>query len=169
MRTLTSTARGRKYASVTAAVVTLAITLAPSALIVAIIAIGALGELEYSRVGAPAVLMFLGAAAAAGYLVHSGLTRAWAEPGRRPADVWIAFTAALTVLLVGVALVPVLIVLVNVDSDHSLADRAFIVELMWLVGHLGVGGLAFLVARWVFGLPRETAAGSTPEPLGRET
>ncbi|MGI9646935.1 MAG: hypothetical protein ACR2OI_00285 [Acidimicrobiia bacterium] len=153
----TSSVRGRKYLSVGAAALAMAITAAPSALIVAIIAIGALGEMEYSRLGAPAVVIFLGMAVATGYLVYDGLTRAWSEPGRRPADVWIAFVAALTVLLIGVAVIPVVIVFVAVDSDHSLSDRAFMVELMWLIGHLGAGFIAFLIARWLFGGPREVA------------
>jgi hypothetical protein len=156
MTATTATSRGRKYAAVVTAALALAVTAAPSALIVAIIAIGALGELEYSRLGAPAVVIFLAMAAATGYLVNQGLARAWSEQGRRPADVWIAFVAALTVLLIGVALIPVFIVFIAVDSDHSLSDRAFMVELMWLIGHLALGLLAFGVARSLFGTPRGT-------------
>lgn len=144
---MTATATGRVVAAAGAGLTTLLLTLAPSALVVAIITIGALGEIEYSRLGPVAVLLFVAIAVATGYLVYRGLERVWSEPGRRPADVWIAYLVALTILLVGVIIIPVAVVFVTVDSDHGLSDRALLVDALWLAGHLGFAALAWVAAR----------------------
>lgn len=156
---MTETSGGRIIAAGAAGLVTLLLTLAPSALLVAVIALGALGEPGYARLGPAAILGFVGIAILAGYLVHRGLERVWSEPDRRrPADVWIAFVVFLTILLVGVILIPVLIVFIAVDSDHGLADREFLVEVLWYSGHLALVALAWTAARSVANPDR-------PDPL----
>lgn len=162
---MTSSPTGRTVASIGAAIVTLLVTLQPSALIVAIIAIGALGEIEYARLGPAASLLFLAVATATGFLVNRGLQRSWSEPDRRPADVWIAWIVALTILLVGVILIPIGIVFIAVDSDHALSDRAVLVEVLWFAGHLGLVAVAYITARSLFNTTRtDTAATVTAPP-----
>lgn len=161
---MTSTPTGRAIAAAAAGVATLLFTFAPSALIVAAIAIGALGEIEYARLGPVATLLFLAMAVVTGYLVNRWLQRAWTEPGRRPADVWIAYIVALTILLVGVISIPIIIVFIAVDSDHSLSDRAAMVELLWFGGHVGLAALAFSVARGLFNTKRPEAETSVTTP-----
>lgn len=78
---MTETSGGRIIAAGAAGLVTLLLTLAPSGLLVAVIALGALGEPGYARLGPAAILAFVGIAILAGYLVHRGLERAWSEPG----------------------------------------------------------------------------------------
>jgi len=156
---MTETKRGRTFTATGAGVVTFIVTFFPSALVVAIIALGAIGEAEYARLGPAAILGFVGIAILAGYLVHRGLERVWSEPDRRrPADVWIAFVVFVTILLVGVILIPVLIVFIAVDSDHGLTDREFLVEVLWYSGHLALLALAWMAARSVANTDR-------PDPL----
>lgn len=152
---MTGTPGGRIVAAAAAGLVTLALTLVPSALLVAIIALGALGEPEFARLGPATILMFVAVAALTGYLVHRALDRVWADPRtRRPADVWIAFVAALTILLVGVFLLPVVVVFIAVDSDHGLSEREFLVNALWFAGHVGLAMIAFLAARALFNVDR---------------
>lgn len=152
---MTETHRGRIIAATGAGVLTFLLTALPSALLVAIIALGALGEPEYARLGPSGILGFVAIAVVAGYIVYRGLGRVRSEPDRRrPADVWIAFFVFLTILLVGVVLLPVLIVFITVDSDHGLSDRELLVEVLWYAGHLGLLTLATLAARSVFNSPR---------------
>lgn len=152
---MTETKNGRLIASGLAGLATLVITFAPSALLVAIIALGALGEPEFARLGPAATLGFVAIALFAGYLVYRGLERVWSEPDRRrPADVWIAFVVFLTILLVGVILIPVLIVLITVDSDHGLSEREVLVEVLWYSGHIALVAIAYLVARALYNIQR---------------
>ena len=152
---VTQTKAGRRVAAIGAGIVTLALTLAPSALLVAIIALGAVGEAEFARLGPMATLAFVAIAVMAAALVDRGLRRVWAEPGRRrPADVAIALVVFLTIMLVGVVLLPVLIVFFTVDSDHSLADREVLVTVMWFAGHLALVAIAYGVSRWLFDVNR---------------
>lgn len=152
---MTGTTAGRLAAAGGAGLVTLVLTLAPSALLVAIIALGAIGEAEFARLGPLATLGFVAIAVFVGALVDRGLRRVWCEPTRRrPADVWIAFVVALTILLVGVILIPVLIVFITVDSDHALSDRELLVNLLWFGGHLALVVLAWLAARALFNIDR---------------
>jgi hypothetical protein len=161
---VTSTRTGRVIAATTAGIVTLLLTLAPSALIVAAITIGALGEIEYARLGPAATLLFVVVAAGTGYVVNGWLRRAWSEPGRRPADVWIAYVVALTILLVGVILIPILIVFITVDSDHSLSDRAALVEVLWFAGHITLAILSYFIARSLFNTKRPAATPGVTSP-----
>lgn len=62
---------------------------------------------------------------------------------------WIAFVVFLTILLVGVILIPVLIVFITVDSDNGLTEREFLVEVLWYSGHLALVALAWMAARSV--------------------
>jgi hypothetical protein len=156
---MTETSRGRIIAASAAGLVTFLVTFFPSALLVAIIALGALGEADYARLGPAAVLGFVAIAVFAGYLVHRGLSLVRSEPGRRrPADVWIAFVVFLTILLVGVILIPVLIVFIAVDSDHGLTERELLVEVLWYSAHLALVALAWMAARSVANTDR-------PDPL----
>ncbi len=157
---MTEKSRGRIIASAAAGLATLLLTLVPSALLVAIIALGALGEAEFARLGPVAVLGFVTIALGSAYLVNRWLQRAWSEPSRRPADVWIAFAVALTILLVGVVLIPVLIVLITVDSDHGLSDRELLVDVLWFSGHLGLAAVAYFAARALFYTKRPDALAS---------
>lgn len=151
----TGTRAGRLLAAGGAGLVALALTLAPSALLVAIIALGAVGEADFARLGPPATLGFVGIAIFAGVLVDRGLRRVWSEPTRRrPADVGIAFVVFLSILLVGVILLPVLIVFVTVDSDHSLADREALVTVLWFGGHLALVAVAYAASRPLFNVER---------------
>ncbi len=147
---MTETRRGRIIASAVAGLATLLLTSAPSALLVAIIALGALGDAEFARLGPVAVSGFVAIAVGSAYLVNRWLQLVWSEPGRRPADVWIAFVVALTILLVGVVLIPVLIVEIAVDSDHGLSDREPLVDALWFWGHLGLAVIAYFAARALF-------------------
>jgi hypothetical protein len=152
---MTETRVGRLAAASGAGLVTLMLTLAPSALLVAIIALGAIGEAEFARLGPLATLIFVAIAVFAAFSVDRGLRRVWSDPiRRRPADVWIAFVVALTILLVGAILIPVLIVFVTVDSDHALADRELLVNSLWIGGHVLVVVLAWLGSRSVFNVER---------------
>lgn len=156
---MTETPTGRIVAAGAAGLLTLVLTLAPSALLVAIIALGALGEAEFARLGPTAILLFVVVATFAGYLVHRGLEQVSAKPRtRRPADVWIAFVVFLTILLVGVILIPVVVVFITVDSDHGLSDRELLVSVLWLAGHAGLVAIAYLTARALFRVDR-------PDPL----
>ena len=152
---MTETKTGRLAAAGGAGFVTLVLTLAPSALLVAIIALGAIGEAEFARLGPLATLMFVAIAFFAATSVDRGLRHVWSDPTRRrPADVWIAFVVALTILLVGVILIPILIVFITVDSDHALSDRELLVDLLWLGGHLALVVIAWLAARALFDVER---------------
>ena len=152
---VTQTRAGRLVAAGGVGLVTLALTFAPSALLVAIIALGAVGEAEFARLGPPATLTFIAIAVLAAVLVNRGLRRVWSEPTRRrPADVWIAFVVFLTILLVGVIVLPVLIVFITVDSDHSLADREVLVYVLWFGGHLALVAIAYLASRALFNVDR---------------
>ncbi len=152
---MTGTPTGRIVAAAGAGLLTLVLTLAPSALLVAIIALGAVGEAEFARLGPAAILVFVAVAALAGYLVHRGLEQVWAKPRtRRPADVWIAFVVFLTILLVGVILIPVLVVFITVDSDHGLSDRELLVTVLWFAGHLGLVAIAGIAARPLLNIDR---------------
>lgn len=151
----TRTRAGRLMAAGGAGLVTLALTFAPSALLVAIIALGAVGEAEFARLGPLATLGFVAIAVLAAVMVDRGLRRVWSEPARRrPADVAIAFVVFLTVLLVGVILLPVLIVFITVDSDHSLADREVLVHGLWFGGHLALVAIAYVASRALFNVER---------------
>ena len=152
---MTETQTGRLIASGLAGLATFVITFTPSALLVAIIALGALGEPEFARLGPTATLGFVAIAAFAGYLVNRGLQRVWSEPDRRrPADVWIAFVVFLTILLVGVILIPVIVVFITVDSDHGLSDREALVEVLWYSGHIALVAIAYLAARALYNIER---------------
>ena len=159
---MTSSDRGRTIAAVLVGTATLVLTLAPSALIVSIIALGSLGQAEFARLGPVAILGFVVLAVGTAYLVKRWLERAWGEPGRRPADVWIAYVVALTILVFGTILTPVLTVLIAVDSDHGLSDRELLVGVLWGAGHIGSAALAYLAARALFSVKRpETIRVST--------
>jgi hypothetical protein len=122
----------------------------PSALIVAVISLGALGEPEYARLGPAAILGFVVIGALAGSFVYRRLDLAWSDMRRRPADLWIAFAVMAAILFVGVLVIPALIVFITVDSDHGLAERASLVEILWYTLHGGLVVLAFLAGRWLF-------------------
>ena len=66
---MTSSDRGRTIAAVLAGTATLLLTLAPSALIVSIIALGSLGQAEFARLGPVAILSFVVLAVGTAYLV----------------------------------------------------------------------------------------------------
>ena len=152
---ITQTRAGRLVAAGGAGLITLALTFLPSALLVAIIALGAVGEAEFARLGPLATLGFVAIAVLAAVLVDRGLRRVWSEPARRrPADVGIAFVVFLTILLVGVILLPVLIVFITVDSDHSLADREPLVHVLWFGGHLALVAIAYAASRSLFDVER---------------
>ena len=80
---MTGTSRGRLIAAGLAGLATFLLAFAPSALLVAVIALGALGEPDFARLGPAATLGFVVIAVFAGYLVYRGLERVWSEPGRR--------------------------------------------------------------------------------------
>jgi uncharacterized membrane protein len=152
---MTETRAGRLALAGAAGLVTLMLTLAPSALLVAIIALGAVGDAEFARLGPLATLGFVAIAVFAGYLVDRGLRRVSSEPSRRrPADVGIAFVVFLTILLAGVILIPVLIVFITVDSDHGLSDREPLINVLWFGGHLALTVIAWLAARALFNIER---------------
>lgn len=123
----------------------------PSFVIVLAVHSGALGMAPGNRmiVMAFAIIVFL--AAMIGYLLQKALTAVDAHPGRTRADAWVAFYVTVTVVIVGAAAAPNLLVVAMVKSDRSLSSHGVWFFFWWLTAHTLVGVIAYGLGRLAFG------------------
>lgn len=129
-------------ASIIAGVVTFVLIGLPVAAIQAAAATGSVGSIGATRLGILAGLTNLVLAVGSGAMVYRAR-----RAGMRPGALWSTWFIGLVVAVVGTWLVPLIMVFTMVDSDHSLAERGWLIALVWVVAYAIVAAVALFPTR----------------------
>ena len=103
-------------------------------------------------------------AAGAGVALHRALDAVDVHPGRTPADAWVAAYVGATIFIIGTVAIPVVMLMVMVNSDRSLQDSGAWFFVVWTVAHALIAAAALGLARLAFGRSTE-AADKEAEPV----
>lgn len=124
---------------------------APSALVLSAVVQGSIGEMPRRGFGLMTFGVIAAVAGAAGHALRRALETVDADPTRRKADAWVAGYVGTTVLVVGSFAVPILMLMVMVNSDRSLQESGWWFYAVWTTGHLLLALAAWAVGRLAFG------------------
>ncbi len=120
---------------------------------------GSIGTVPQLWLLAVVALVVIGAISlATGRLLRRALNRTDATPGRAKADAWVAFYVGAVIIVIGTYAIPVGMLSIMVNSDRSLQDNVTWFFVTWIVLHLTIGAIAYLLGRLAYGRdPRPTA------------
>lgn len=132
---------------------------------------GSVGDLSEVRLLGVGVAYSVGLAAFSGWLMTVALRRAERSPRLGRLDPWGAYAVGIGVYNLALTAVPaIMYALLLTDENASLRDRAWLVYLLWIGGHVGAAVVSLLAARGFLGrrLAPDTAdvANDVPDALG---
>ena len=122
---------------------------------------GSIGTVPQLWLLAVVALVVIGAISlTTGFSLRRALNRADATPGRTKADAWVAFYVAMVIIVIGAYAIPVGMLTIMVSSDRSLQDNVPSFFVTWIVLHVIVGAIAYLLGRLAYGRDPKPAATS---------
>ena len=127
--------------------------------------VGDLSEIDLIGLG----LLYAGAVAAtAGWLMVIALRRAANSAQLGRLDPWGAYAFGVGIYNLALTAVPGLIYgLLLIDENRSLRDRAWLVDLLWVGGHLVAAAVSVIAARWLLGSRLEPLPSTTETNVER--
>ena len=144
--------RARAIHGLLAAIGVLFIDMWPLLLIWRAGASGSVGDLSEVRFVGVGITYSLALAAFAGWSMTVALRRAAWSPRLGRFDPWGAYAVGLGVYNLALTAVPaIMYALLLSDENESLRDRAWLVYVLWVVGHVGAAIVALLAARGFLG------------------
>lgn len=134
---------------------------------------GSVGDLSEVRFLGVGLAYALTVAALGGWAMTVALRRAEWSPRLGRLDPWGAYAVGIGVYNLALTAVPaIMYALLLSDENESLRDRAWLVYVLWIVGHVGAGIVAVVAARAFLGrrllpAPRVDELGSPEVAAGR--
>ena len=123
----------------------------PTALLLAALYAGAVGDAPRRGLGVMGGAVLALVALVAGRALLVGLRRAASDPDRTSVDAWVAAYVGTAVLVVGTFAIPVLMVVAMVNSDRAVGDSGAWFFVIWTAAHALVVAAALGAARLAFG------------------